>query len=125
MREIRIYITLLQQSAYLTGSLKHCMLPIGHAGLAEIWRGLSHAAQFSRLYTAGVQHAGQQLPMVRVLDLSGQIQCSSSIFKKPCLQQVAIIGRPNVGKSAMFNRLVKRRSALVSMTAAGDGPDGG
>lgn len=48
-----------------------------------------------------------------------QAQCIQSLYP----QQVAIIGRPNVGKSAMFNRLVKRRSALVSMKAAGDGPD--
>lgn len=33
--------------------------------------------------------------------------------------QVAIIGRPNVGKSALFNRLVRRREALVANTPGG------
>ncbi len=56
--------------------------------------------------------------MSRVNSLT-RAQCFQSLYP----QQVAIIGRPNVGKSAMFNRLVKRRSALVSMKAAGDGPD--
>jgi hypothetical protein len=32
---------------------------------------------------------------------------------------VAIIGRPNVGKSALFNRLVRRREALVHDTPGG------
>jgi hypothetical protein len=32
--------------------------------------------------------------------------------------QVALIGRPNVGKSALYNRLVGRREALVSSQPA-------
>lgn len=35
------------------------------------------------------------------------------------LSQVAIVGRPNVGKSALFNRLVRSRKALVHDTPEG------
>ncbi|XP_031476567.1 uncharacterized protein LOC116248104 isoform X1 [Nymphaea colorata] len=35
------------------------------------------------------------------------------------LPTVVILGRPNVGKSALFNRLIKRREALVYNTPAG------